>query len=136
MRKIPNNSSEQEILKFVEEWVTLLAQGKYKEAYEFTAQDPYYQWTPESIEKIIAGYGLYELMPNGVIYRVTDPKTCSGKAGYRMIDGYMKRQKGEMVREVWYSLPLNGFWSDLTATFRIINDGSDIYLELNDIHVF
>jgi len=39
------------------------------------------------------------------------------------------------VGQVWFDLPLNGVWSDLTATFDIKLDGEALYLELDDIHV-
>ncbi len=39
-------------------WMDLLAEGKYKEAYDFTTHDPYYQWMPQLIESVVDGYGL------------------------------------------------------------------------------
>lgn len=41
-----------------------------------------------------------------------------------------------IVGKVWYDLPLNGEWSDLTATFNILKSESHIVLELNEIHIF
>jgi len=40
------------------------------------------------------------------------------------------------IGEVWFDLPLNGVWSDLTATFAIYPLEDKIVLALNQIHVF
>ena len=39
------------------------------------------------------------------------------------------------VGEIFYDLPINGEWSDLTATFKILQAKDYVTLELNEIHV-
>ncbi len=36
---------------------------------------------------------------------------------------------------MWFDLPVNGEWSDLTATFQILRHGDALVLQLEDIHV-
>lgn len=36
---------------------------------------------------------------------------------------------------VWFDLPLNGFWSDLTTTLDLRVMNNQLVFELNDIHV-
>ena len=40
------------------------------------------------------------------------------------------------IGQVWFDLPLDGEWSDLTATFEIQRAVGGVQLVLNDIHVF
>jgi hypothetical protein len=40
------------------------------------------------------------------------------------------------VGEVWFDLPLDGSWSDLTATFDLQERGGALVLVLQEIHVF
>lgn len=39
------------------------------------------------------------------------------------------------IGEIWYDLNLDGFASDLTATFSIVERSDRLEIELNDIHV-
>lgn len=36
---------------------------------------------------------------------------------------------------VWFDLPLDGVWSDLTATFDVCKEDGQLVLELVDVHV-
>jgi hypothetical protein len=40
------------------------------------------------------------------------------------------------LEDVRYDLPLNGEWSDLTATFRVEDVDGSVDLVLEEIHVF
>jgi hypothetical protein len=52
------------------------------------------------------------------------------------VDRYERGAPSGAVAEVWFDLPLNGEWSDLTATFGVHRAGDDLVLCLQEIHVF
>jgi hypothetical protein len=122
----------------------LLADEKYVEAYNLTYHDPGNQWSPAILESVINGYGLlYE--PGEEVFKVTSPNTAilDGRSKvYKDIDllkeHHTKFHLPDMDRigHLRYDLPLNGVWSDLTATFYLLQ-GDDFWaLELDEIHVF
>lgn len=130
------DATDEEILGAVEVWIDDLARGDYAAAFARTRHDPYYQWTPHGIESVIHGYGLPEPHPSGVRFVVTarDQAHTRGRPFHRVVDRDVVRESA--VAEVWYDLPLNGQWSDLTATFRLERDGARLHLVLQQIHVF
>ncbi len=47
-----------------------------------------------------------------------------------------EEKEAQIIGNVIYDLPLNGEWSDLSATFYILKKEEFITLELDEIHVF
>ena len=129
-----DNPTDGEILALVELWIDDLAREDYATAYARTAHDPYYQWTPELMRAVVAGYGSPEPHRSGTVFRVTPRDTAVGQPHYRTVD--RDAVSPPAFAEAWHDLPLNGEWSDLTATFRVEPGvvGSTIVLE--EIHVF
>ncbi len=126
--------------KVIHYWLDLLTKKDYTEAYNLTEHDPYYQWTPASIEDYINGYGLsYE--EGDVIQTVTDWREVNN--GERnpidilLFDNPQpdKKEKFKRIGVVHYDLPMNGERSGLTAIFSILQADKYFMLELNDIHV-
>jgi hypothetical protein len=111
-----------------------LARGEYGGAFQRTEHDPYYWWTPELIRAVVQGYGLPEPHRSGRVFTVTPRKSTHGGPPRRTVD--REEIRPHAMAEVWYDLPLNGEWSDLTATFRIEprDDGSVVVLQ--EIRVF
>ncbi len=131
---LSNSPTDEQILAFVEAWIDDLARGDYQAAYDRTAHDPYYAWSPSLIQKVIEGYGLPEPCSDGMLFHVTDRQTAKGKCHNRTVDH--DHIPDSVVAEVWYDLPLNGEWSDLTATFRIKRCETGCVVVLQEIHVF
>jgi hypothetical protein len=127
-------ASDEEILSAAEAWIDDLARGDYAAAFARTSHDPYYRWTPELIESVINGYGLPEPHRSGKKFIVTPRSDAKGRPRNREVDREVARDL--TVAEVWYDLPLNGEWSDLTATFRVERDDLHLSLVLEEIHVF
>jgi hypothetical protein len=127
------SATDDEIRDVVDRWVTLLAQEDYERAFALTRHDAYFGWTPKLIESVINGYGLPEPHPSGEVFRVTDPKTAKGGP----VRAEVEREDGpEGCRgRVYYDLPLNGEWSDLTAIFRLEHDREQLVVVLEEIHV-
>jgi hypothetical protein len=139
---LPIDATDDAILSVVRKWVAALAAGDFETAYAMTAHDPYYRWTPERIREVIAGYGLPEPAPDGIVHRVTPMETAE-QDDVRPVHEVVRwkgprRTEGgrDAIGEVRFDLPLDGAWSDLTATFEIQRGADDIVLVLNEIHVF
>ena len=127
-------SSDKEILDFVEAWIDDLARGDYEAAYRRTEHDPYYQWTPELIQSVIQGYGSPTPRPGRPVYYVTARSSALGGPPQRIVDRDTERPN--VLAGVWYDLPLNGEWSDLTATFSVERRDGGAVAVLQEIHVF
>jgi hypothetical protein len=142
--KLPLNSSYELLISAVEDWVNLLIEEEYQRAYYFTEQDPYYEWTPELIEKVINNYGVPEPDGSGLVYKVTSPSSAVlvDRLKYDSEVDYFDEPRldddgeSEIIADIWYDLPLNGEWSDLTATFNVIKRKDFLTLQLQEIHVF
>ncbi len=126
--------SDEEILTAVEAWIDDLAAGDYQAAFDRTAHDPYYAWSAELIQAVISGYGLPEAHPSGEVFIVSRRANATGQPAHRLVD--RAAATPDEVAEVWYDLPLNGAWSDLTATFSVQRRAGHVVLVLQQIHVF
>ncbi|MBL9083725.1 MAG: hypothetical protein JNK76_18050 [Planctomycetales bacterium] len=128
------NPSDDEILRFVEEWIDDLARDDYAAAFRRTDHDPYYRWTPELMRLVVQGYGLPEPHRSGAVFAVTARASALGGPPQRVVDRDVVRP--HCLAEIWYDLPLNGTWSDLTATFRVELRAEVSAVILQEIHVF
>jgi hypothetical protein len=123
-------------ISFVRSWLTLLSQGRWKEACELIDEPNCYgiSWTPERIRHLIEQdiYGAESRFarehPKGIIYanpgdleepRETELIKFSDGSGYA-ID---------------YDLPLNGEWSDIAVQFHFLKREHGFAVILHDIHV-
>ncbi|MGC4102958.1 hypothetical protein [Ferruginibacter sp.] len=139
--RLPSPVSKFEIETAILQWIELLAVEDYTGAFDLTLHDPYYQWTPELLKKVIEGYGLPDEIEN--VYKVTkaeDSVIANGQHIYKdveFVDRPSGLRKGDLflVGEAFFDLPLNGNWSDLTATFKIFSNENYSALELNEIRV-
>lgn len=140
--KIKNPPTLIDIENEIHFWFDLLADKKYREAYEFTLHDPYYQWTPDLLEQVINGYGLpYENgSPKYIVTKWTTATSIANhnyNKGITLFDKSRSHSNANFVEigEIYYDLPLNGEWSDLTVTFKILQSDDFSTLELNELHV-
>lgn len=134
--RLPASASDAEVLAIVERWAGFLAVEDYEGAYGMTAHEPYFRWTPRLLREVIEGYGLPDPHPDGP-FKVSPLETAKGGPEPRREVSYddPPRPNGA-VGGVWFDLPLNGEWSDLTATFSIHRLDEEIVLSLNEVHVF
>lgn len=141
--KIKNPATLIDIKNAIHSWLDLLADEKYRDAYAFTLHDPYYEWTPELLEQVINGYGLPYENDGSPKYKVTKWSTAINEDNCRYNEeitffdkprDYSSQNLLE-IGEVYYNLPLDGEWSDLTATVIILQSADFTTLELNEIHV-
>ena len=129
---MPAAATDQDILLAVERWIDDLVEGRYDVAFERTAHDPYYRWTPDLMHSVVQGYGLPEPHRRGS-FEVTDRTSA---AGGRVFEIERNETPPEVIAFVSHNLPLNGEWSDLTVTFRLEARVGHSELILDEIHVF
>lgn len=140
------STSRNDIESAVYCWMELLTEEKYEEAYNLTFHHPYYGWTSELIKSVINGYGmLYE--PFDEIFKVTPPAAAKFETDRQTVrkeitffslplTDLANNPAMQRIGHVFFDLPLNGIWSDLSVTFTILQGPGFAALELNEIHVF
>ncbi|MBT3378971.1 MAG: hypothetical protein HN742_38180 [Lentisphaerae bacterium] len=141
MMMLPANATDERMLDLVRDWVDALVKEDYEAAFAMTAHDPYYKWTPVLMQSVIHGYGLPEPRGDGKVFRVTPMDSASGQRPRHEVEYFDEPRPvtdtdQSVVGEVWFDLPLNGEWSDLTATFQVRRSTNYTVLVLNEIHVF
>ncbi|UQV44980.1 hypothetical protein KIV45_25150 [Janthinobacterium lividum] len=133
---LPAAPSDTQILDIIDAWIADLARGDYALAHARTAHDAYYGWTPALLRAVIEGYGSPEPYADGSVYRVTPAAEARGAAHARCVERPASQDGGVVIAEARHSLPLNGAWSDPTATFRVEGTALGATLVLQEIHVF
>jgi hypothetical protein len=142
--KLKTPPSKPDIEEAIHTWLDLLAEERYTEAYTFTLHDSYNQWTPKLLESVINGYGLpYDESEGKRKCKVTSWSSAAndGSKYYKNIEFYdvPRLHSNPMFKEIGeirYDLPVDGEWSDLTVTFKILQAEDCVTLELDEIHVF
>lgn len=148
MRTLPITASKEEIRGLVIEWNELLAQEKYKEAFEmFPAENNELDWTPELLESAVYTYGC----PG---YTREDAEREFGSSDYKVTSILENPDKDKIIESInissdygWMGkndiavihydhVLLNGAMSDLTAIFFVRKVTDDkITLVFIDLHV-
>ena len=131
-KTLPAEASDEEILDAVREWVGLLAEERYEEAYYFFVNEErdQGQWSPQFLKTLIRTYGFYDKQE---LYTVTPmEKTTGGLEPTHAVHQYNDKERRGYI---WFDLPLKEKWSDLTAvlTFRVNNER--LVIELENIEV-
>lgn len=148
MRTLPITASKEEIRELVIEWNELLAQEKYKEAFEmFPAENNELDWTPELLESAVYTYGC----PG---YTREEAKREFGSSDYKVTSILENPDKDKIIESIdissdygWMGkndiavihydhVPLNGVMSDLTTRFFVRKVTDDkLTLVFIDLHV-
>lgn len=131
--RLPSDPSDEQILAHIDAWVDLLAAGDFASAFALTDHDDYYQWSPELLRQAIAGYGSPASHPSGKTFSVSPRNSAVGGPPRRVVDRVFV-PPGSLAF-VEYDLPLDGAWSDLTATFRVEHRQGASSLVLQEVHV-
>ena len=125
---LPPDASDSQILDAVRAWADALAAEDYAGALALVDARPH--WTAELLRTVITNYGSVEPNRDGTTYRVTSLGGARGGPEPR----HEVDRDGDRI-SVWFDLPLNGAWSDLTATFDVIRRDGGMSLVLDDVHV-
>lgn len=130
----PRTACDESFLTSVQKWVELLGEERFLDAFKLTAHDSYYSWTPDLIRSVIAGYGLPH-EPGDHEYRVSKISETKNGVSRWEVERWHDAEPSNRIGLVSINLPLDGEWSDLTATFEILQDNNYLILVLNEIHV-
>ncbi len=129
MAHLPASASDQDLIHFADAWARLMEAEDYVAAFAFTAHEPSMQWTPALIEQVVKSYGECS---------ATQKVTLSGKptdvSQRKEVTRWQKDHQGG-IGEIWYDLNIDGYVSDLTATFDVEEGPDGLTIRLNDIHV-
>lgn len=128
MRPLPSNISDDELISFIDQWVSLLEREDYEAAYQHTDRVLATHWTPDLIREVIKAYG--DADP---YQKVTLQGTPTDITQHKEVDRW--EGEGGNVGEIWYDLNIDGKVSDLTATFELRRSDEGIAIHLKDIHV-
>lgn len=148
MKTLPITASKEEIRELVIEWNELLAQEKFKEAFEmFPAENNELDWTPELLESAVYTYGC----PG---YTREEAEREFGSSDYKVTSILENPDKDKIIESIdissdygWMGkndiavihydhVPLNGVMSDLTARFFVCKVTDDkLTLVFIDLHV-
>ena len=145
MKVLPVGASDQEILDAVREWVGMLIEERYAHACSFFYRPRH--WTPELMRTVIENYGSLESWHDGEIFKVTPLEEAKADPPVHMPPRHeVNRYQDDPEIDpseispsypgyVWFDLPLNGYWSDLTATLDLHVLNNQLVFELEGIHV-
>lgn len=137
--RVPISASDEELLRIVQYWLDVLATEDYEKVFENIGYAVAFGAGAEAIRRDIKCYRSQELYPGVSDFRVTNWRTAVG--GNPDTDACIRRFKGytedlPIVATVDTFLPLNGRWSDLSASFVVTVTGPDEaqgWLALEDI---
>jgi len=122
----PQDVTDDTLLAAVSRWARTLSTGDYAGALNMVVHAPH--WTPELLEAVITNWGDASAASPGP-HRVTPEDDAAGDPT-REVDRFGNGRIG-----IWYDLPIDGEWSDLTATFSLVEQGQRVLLKLEDVHV-
>lgn len=128
MRPLNDTTSDDELIRFIDEWATLLEREDYEAAYKHTAHVLSMHWTPDLIREVIKAYGNAD--PNQKVTLQGKPTDVTQRKEVDRWEGAR-----DNFGEIWYDLNIDGKVSDLTATFELRRSGEGVTIHLNDIHV-
>jgi hypothetical protein len=129
MPHLPPSASDEELIRFVDRWAQLMEQEDYSAAFDYTAQHPKLEWSPEVMRTVVKTYG--DADPR---QRVTAHGQLSSKSHVRKVTRWPRNHWGA-VGEIWYDLNIDGLASDLTATFYVVQAVDGLVVQLNDIRM-
>lgn len=131
---LKSDATDEEIIVFMDGWVLLLEKEDYFAAFNFTKHNSSMGWTVELIKDVIKSYGESESTQ-----KVTLKNNGLSIDGVGNIIPSTQRKSvtwyNNKIGDIWYDLNINGYISDLTATFDLVKTDSEIIVFLNDIHV-
>jgi hypothetical protein len=136
--RFSRDASDEDILAVVRGWSDTLAAEDYEGALAMVHAPG---WTADLLQRTIAGYGHPE--PAERIHKVTPLASARYYPGTEPVHNPWPRHEvdrntlpdGEPFISVWFDMPLDGYWSDVTATFDLDRDGETLVLVLDMIHV-
>jgi hypothetical protein len=129
MEFLPLSATDDQLIGFVDRWASLMELEDYEAAFAFTGHVPEMKWSPTLVRQVIKAYDRCD-----PAQKVTLHGEPTDIAQRKDVTRWSRHKRGE-VGEIWYDLNIDGFVSDLTATFDIVETDAGLEIKLNDIHV-
>ena len=129
MKLLPADVSDEIALALVDEWASLLEQEKYETAFALTDHVPEMRWTPELVEEVVKNYG--DALETQRVTLLGEPTDVTQR---KEVDRWEPSRDG-CFGEIWYDLNIDGYATDLTATFHLFATPDGVSVRLNEIHV-
>jgi len=142
VRLLPDDATDDDILRVCRDWVELVAAECFADAidvlYVPTSYHPSQHWTPESLRTYIGNYGSWDPLRDGSVVHVTPMATArlpAGAPGRRPHADVARLASDPRAGSVHLDVPLDGEWSDLTAQFEFAPLEGGTGISLYDLHV-
>lgn len=129
MPHLPTSATDEELISFIDRWAALMELEDYEQAYAFTGHFPEMEWSPALMRYAIKEYG--ECHPEQKVTLHGQPTDITQR---KDVSRWPRTERGELG-EIWYDLNIDGYVSDLTAIFRIVENDSGLEIKLFTIHV-
>lgn len=139
--KLPLAASDSDILMIVRRWCEKLVMEDYDAALSIVKHQAY--MTPALLRTLVETYGSPDPPVEGEHrYKVTPLESARYRPGDEPVNNPFPRhiveRNPDEVRapiEVWFDMPLDGYWSDLTAIFDVVQEDGMLVLMFDDLHV-
>jgi hypothetical protein len=153
MVTLPLNATDDAILATLNVWLAHLARDEYQQAFDFTYHPAGDDSTPDRLREQIAFYGdqfnevvrlpvVTDAKPEHCVVR-PNPKSRPAQrpSGGRLLGSYeslvtaLNEADPNVLGEASLQLPFGGKWSDVFATFAMINRDGRLGFALKSIYI-
>ncbi len=139
MKKLPLNATKEDLIAAVEDWVDLLVGKRYQKALDYIYPMSYPEWGAEYLENWIKNYGFDQPLKDGSTVEITPRNEAKGRQCNRVFeasDPQIDESTGlELVAMIFYDVPLDGQWSDLTVQFNVCKFENNLVLDMQGFNV-
>jgi len=140
--RLPLDCSDEDILAFARRWTQRLAAEDYSGAWGMLLHRPGDVWapTPDVLRSRIANYGSPDPIPGEPVCVVTPIESAAGSP-WRRLPSLHREPAGNPHRppdtrgRLDWQLPLNGEWSDLVASFDLVDARGELVFVLAALRV-
>lgn len=142
MVRLPLNCTDSDILAVAAEWTSRLVAEDYAGAWDMLLHRPGEVWapTPDVLKARVVNYGSPDPIPGEPVCVVTPIATAVGER-WRWLPSLDRTPDGDPHRgpafrgRLDWQLPLNGEWSDLVASFDLIEHEGELVFVLAALRV-
>jgi len=132
LKRLPISASDEDLRGAVEEWVDLLAAGRFRDAAAWLYSSPGAEkMTADRIEALVQEDWWDKPEADGK--HIVTPRAEATGGGPRC--SVIRLDADPSAGNIHYDLPLDGQWSSLTAILDFKPDGDTMVISLHDMHV-
>ena len=137
MAHLPYDTTDDDIIAFVDEWVKLLVAEDFDRAFEFTAhgakmtRDIFRDHIRLQSSLHATGNSESDPLPRLTLHGAATPSEVTQ---VKDVERWATNARG-LAGSVWYNLNFDGRFTERTALFDIVDDGDGLTIVLVDIGV-